>query len=75
LFSKQTADITTVKVNLIKLSIAGRGGFVKEDYVIARRVLVFPDEAIPFMVEIASGKVQERPRNDIRKIDNSGQLL
>jgi len=27
------------------------------------------------MVEIASGKVQERPRNDIRKIDNSGQLL
>jgi hypothetical protein len=31
LFSKQTADIATVKVNLIKLSIAGHGRFVKAD--------------------------------------------
>ena len=31
---KQTADIATVKVNLIKVSIAGWGGFVKADYII-----------------------------------------
>jgi len=30
---KQTADIATVKVNLIKVSIAGRGWFVKADIV------------------------------------------
>jgi hypothetical protein len=40
LFSKQTAKNMTVKVNLIGVSIAGRGGFVKADYIIADSPLV-----------------------------------
>jgi len=71
LFSKQTADIATVKVNLIELSIAGRGGFVKVGIVIVSlqaATLVLP------CTTRRAGVAAKQSIADI-KIDNLHQLL